>query len=470
VATQPKAAEAAFSPPAHSIAVLPFVNMSGDKDQDYFSDGLSEELLNDLSRINELQVTGRTSSFYFKGKDVDLATVARKLNVGAVLEGSVRRYRHTVRITTQLINAVTGFHLWSQTYDRDLGDILKLQTEIAASVAAALQATLLGDLAAKIELGGTRNPAAFDAYLRGIKAYSSFNDTEELQGVIAALTEAIRLDPNYAVALAKRSAVLSLYAASYAKGSEIRESFDIAEVDARKAIALAPDLAEGHAALAYFLEAGSLDFRRADEEYEHARALSPGNAFVLSGYGHFNVLMGRTEVAIVAMRRAVALNPLDSFTRSLLGQVLYWAHRYDESIATYQEELVLDRENPDAYEYRGLAYYALGNFQQARSTCEVNPDAETQTCLAITYDKLGRRADAKAALEKLKASGGDRNALDIAEIYAQWGNSAKAMEWLEVALRVREPWLVALRADPLFDSLRKDPRFQAIEAELKFPN
>jgi TolB-like protein len=190
---------AAFAPPPHSIAVLPFVNMSGDQDQEYFSDGLTEELLNSLSRINELQVAGRTSSFYFKGKDVDLGTVAHKLNVAAVLEGSVRRSAHTVRITAQLDNAVTGFQLWSQTYDRDLSDVLQLQTEIANAVASALKVTLLGDVAAKIEVGGTRNPAAFDMSLRALKTYRAAIDAKGNLNAIAAYTEAIRLDPKYAL-------------------------------------------------------------------------------------------------------------------------------------------------------------------------------------------------------------------------------------------------------------------------------
>ena len=154
---------AAFNPPPHSIAVLPFVNMSGDKEQEYFSEGLTEELLNSLSRINELQVAARTSSFSFQGEHPDIATVAHKLNVGAVLEGSVRRSAHTVRVTTQLINGITGFHVWSETYDRNLGDVLRLQTEIATAVASALKVTLLGDEAAKIEIGGTSIPTALDA-------------------------------------------------------------------------------------------------------------------------------------------------------------------------------------------------------------------------------------------------------------------------------------------------------------------
>ena len=187
----PASLAAAFNPPPHSIAVLPFVNMSGDKEQEYFSDGLTEELLNSLSRINELQVCARTSSFSFKGKDTDLATVARKLNVASVLEGSVRRSGHTIRITAQLNNAVTGFHIWSQTYDRDLSDVLRLQTEIATAVASALKVKLLGDVAVKIELGGTRNPAAFDAYLRGSRL-SARCTCASLQ---AAITEYTRGDP-----------------------------------------------------------------------------------------------------------------------------------------------------------------------------------------------------------------------------------------------------------------------------------
>ena len=261
-------APAAFNPPPQSIAVLPFVNLSGDKEQEYFSDGLTEELLNSLAEINGLQVAARTSSFSFK-EHPDIVSVAHKLNVAAVLEGSVRRSEHTVRVTTQLINAVTGFHLWSKTYDRDLGDVLKLQAEIATTVASALKVTLLGDEAARIELGGTHNPAAFDAYLRGSKAFSSGPGDVTLKGAIAAYTEAIRLDPNYALAFAGRSRAFTAYAGGGGIASEtvVRELFDKGHADARQAIRLAPELAEGHLALAFFLAFGSLDFSRASEAY-----------------------------------------------------------------------------------------------------------------------------------------------------------------------------------------------------------
>jgi TolB-like protein len=252
---------AAFSPPPHSVAVLPFINMSGEKEQEYFSEGLTEELLNSLAEINGLQVAARTSAFSFGGKDTDIGTIARELNVGAVLEGSVRRSGNTLRVTTQLINAVTGFHLWSHTYDRDLGDVLKLQTEIATAVAGALKVTLLGDIASKIELGGTRNPAAFDAYLRGAQDLNnSVPNFKLLQSALASFTEAISLDANYALAFAARSQALIDESAYFATGAAIREGFDKALADARHALALAPDLPEADGAGAD-IHVGVLRFR-----------------------------------------------------------------------------------------------------------------------------------------------------------------------------------------------------------------
>jgi adenylate cyclase len=218
---------ATFNPPPHSIAVLPFVNMSGNKDQEYFSEGLTEEVLNSLSRISELQVAARTSSFSFQGEHPDISTVAHKLNVGAVLEGSVRRSANTVRVTTQLINGVTGFHLWSETYDRDLGDVLQLQTEIATAVANALKIKLLGDEAAKIEVGGTHNPAALDAYLRASKTYWMNRNVKDVQAAIDGYTEALHLDPDYALGYAARSIALANLASDMRRQNRSRWSASI---------------------------------------------------------------------------------------------------------------------------------------------------------------------------------------------------------------------------------------------------
>jgi len=468
--TAPLAAPA-FTPPPHSIAVLPFVNMSGDKDQEYFSDGLTEELLNSLAEINDLQVAARTSAFSFKGKDTDIGTIARKLNVGAVLEGSVRRSGNTVRVTTQLINAGTGFHLWSHTYDRDLTDVLRLQTDIADAVATALKVTLLGEVAAKIELGGTRNPAAFDAYLRGRKAQLAAHSGNDHQTAIAAFTDAIELDPSYALAFANRSIALATYAGVHARGPAVRESFDKAQQDALKAVALAPDLADGHLALAFYFHYGLLDFTRANEEYEQALGLAPGNARILQWYGRFAATMGHKEAGIAAARRAVILDPLNRSTHSGLGLALFRARQYDAAVAAFQDALALDPDAAFIYAFRGLAYYSLGNLQSAQSSCESKPeDSTSQQCLAVVYDKSGRHADAEAQFAKVKASWGDDAAYGYACIYAQWGNTSKALEWLETALRSRDPGLEELKVDSFLDPLRNEPRFQAVERALKFPD
>jgi len=461
----------AFTPPPLSVAVLPFVNISGDKEQEYFSDGLTEELLNSLSRINQLQVAARTSSFYFKGKDVDLPTVAHKLNVASVLEGSVRRSGNKIRITAQLNNAATGFNLWSQTYDRDLSDVLQLQTDIANAVANALKVTLLDDVAAKIELGGTRNPAAFDAYLRGSKALYSGQGVSSNQTAIDAYTEAIRLDANYALAFAGRSQALSAYAWEFATGTAIREFWDKSQADARQALNLAPELPEGHLALASNFQRGSHDFARASEAFERAMALAPGNAVVLGEGGRFAAQIGRFDAGVAATRRAVALDPLSAQSRALLGEALYWARRYEEAVAAYGEAVSLEPDYEAAYGFRGLAYYGLGDFKSARASCETKRGYwVSQRCLAVTYDKLGRHTDAEAELKKLQVAYGNAAAYSYSTIYAQWGNKAKALEWLATGMGMPCGCLVYVRTDPLLDPLRKEPRFLAIEQELKFPN
>jgi class 3 adenylate cyclase/TolB-like protein len=471
-------ASAVFAPPPHSIAVLPFVNMSPEKEQDYFSDGLSEELLNSLARINELQVAARTSSFYFKGEHADLATIAHKLNVASVLEGSVRRSGQTVRVTAQLTNAVTGYQLWSQTYDRDLGDVLKLQTEIANAVTSALKVKLLADVAAKIEAGGTRKPAAFDAYLRASNAYRRFGpanlaagggNKEGLQSAIDAYTEAIRADPDYALAYAGRSIALADFARALVSGPNVGDYLKRAQTDARKAIALAPDLADGHLALANFF-AGSLEFSDALGEYERALALAPGNARILKEYGAFADLIGRTEAGLTAARRSLVLDPLNPVNHFGLGVSLAFARRYGEAIGAFMGARALTPEDVSVNMWLGIAYYFSGDFQNARAACERAGEVNGPWCLAMVYDKLGRRADAETMLAKLRTLSGDQFAEGFADIYAEWGDTARALDWLETAMRNRDPYLAYTKVNPFFDPLRKEPRFQAVMQELKFPN
>ena len=460
-----------FAPPPHSVAVLPFSNLSGDPHQEYFSDGITEELVNALSQIDALKVIARTSSFQFKGKDADIGTIARKLNVAAILEGSVRRSGKQVRITAQLIDAVNGFHIWSQDYDRDLNNVLLLQTDIATHVAHELQAKLLGDEAPKIELGGTRNAAAFDAYLRGSKAHISGQDANDAQTAISAYSEAIGLDPKYALAYAGRSNAYSSYAEEYASGAAVREAFDKAHADARQAIALAPELAEGHAALGHYFESGARDFGLANEAYERALALAPGNVQVVRSSADFAISMGHSDAGIAAARRGVTLDPLNPRSYYLLGQGLYAARRYGEAVSAFAEAISLDPGYREFYGIRGLAYYGLGDLQSARSSCETKADHwVSQWCLAVVYDKLGRHTDAEAVLAKYRATEGDAGAYQYATIYAQWGDRAKALQWLDRAVRLHDSGLIYLKTDPLFDPLRSEPRFRAIERELRFPD
>jgi TolB-like protein/Tfp pilus assembly protein PilF len=463
---------AAFAPPPHSIAVLPFVNIGGDRGQQYFSDGLTEELLNSLSRINDLQVSARTSSFSFQGEHPDIGTVARKLNVAAVLEGSVRRSAHTIRITVQLVNGATGFHLWSQTYDRGLGDVLALQTEIANAVAGALKITLLGDVAAKVELGGTHDPAAFDAYLRASKTLNEAHAAKDLQTAIDGFSEAIRLDHKYALAFTARADAFNELGGYWAAGvAATEQAFNRALADARMAIQLAPELGEAHGVLGYTFES-LLDFMHANDEYQRAIALTAGDARVLAWYGDFAVSMGRSDAGLAALRHAVLLDPLNRERHWALGTGLRYARKYEAAITAYQDALALDPAYSQASVGRGVAQYALGDFKGARSSCETE-NREFRyylVCLAITYDKLGRHTEAEVMLGKLRAQMGDADSYVYASIYAQWGDTASALRWLETAWRVRDSTLEYLRVDYMLDPLRNEPRFQAIERALKFPD
>lgn len=461
----------AVAPPPHSIALLPFVNMSGDSNQEYFSDGLTEEILNSVAKIDQLHVAASTSSFLFKNRKVNVATIARELNVGVLLEGSVRRSGRTVRVTAEFINAATGYDLWTETFDRDLDDILKLQSEIANAVANALKVTLLGNLTAKVELGGTRNPDAFDAYLRATRDYYRQKDEKEAQAVVGEFTTALNKDPDFALAYAGRSFAINWYATEYGTDQSIPKMLARAQEDAQHAIALAPNLAEGHRALARYYSSGTLDFKHALEESERAVSLAPGSAEMLRFYGLLSVQMGHTASGIDAIKKAVALDPLSALTLGYLGSGYWEAHQFDASIAAFSEALKLDPDNHRYSVQRALNYYAVGDLAKALKSCEAVPSNwQSDVCLAITYYKLDRRAEAERIMQRTMRTNGDAGVYQYADIEAQWGNTVKALEWLERAVSLHQAAsLKELRTDPLLDPLRADPRFQAIQKELNFP-
>jgi serine/threonine-protein kinase len=471
---KPDGVTVVFAPPAHSIAVLPFVNMSGDPKQEYFSDGISEELLNSLSRLEQLQVAARTSSFSFKGQNVDVSTIARKLNVGAVLEGSVRRAGNTVRITVQLINAVSGFHMWSQTYDRSLTDILRVQADVATSVAQQLKVTLAGDESAELELGGTKNPEAYDAYLRGAQLLSNWDTgAADLRAALAALDQAIALDGNFAQAHAMRASVLTDISVFVAKPAELAEVREQARKAAERAVALAPGLGEAHMTLAFVRWVALLDFAGALPEFDRALALSPGNANILRHFAGFNAELGRFQPAIIAARRAVALDPQNVEAHVELGQVLTDARRYDEALTALR---AADSLRPNSVWVKlniENAMLASGQFEQAREICESTLLATEKggrlQCLTLAYHGLGRTRDAERILQEYEALHRDDPSLELAAVYAQLGNKEAALQTLARAEQLRDPGFQTLKVAWGLDPIRNEPEFKAIEARMKFP-
>jgi TolB-like protein/tetratricopeptide (TPR) repeat protein len=464
---------ATFAPPPHSIAVLPFVNMSGDAGQDYFSDGISEELLNVLSRLNDLQVAARTSSFSFKGQNIDVASIAHRLNVGTVLEGSVRRAGNTVRITVQLINAVTGFHIWSQTYDRNLTDILKVQTDVATAVAQQLEGKLLGNEEARISMGGTQNPEAYDAYLRGKQLLLNPDPEAVDRAAIAAFNQAIALDPGFARAYGGRAAAIGNFAIFKAKPGEQASLRAQALEAAQRAVVLAPELGEAHLILAQIRAFLLLDYAGAAPEFDRALALAPGSAPVQKAYASYATDLGHFGPAVQAARRTVSLDPQDVNAHITLGFTLYHARRYGEALAALQHAKAL---NPDSHYIQALMMMALlasGQTQQARQQCESSATPLDEDfrhhCLALVYHTMGKQADAERELQQLKALNGDGSAYGYSQIYAQWGEKSQSLQWLATAQRLRNAGLQALRVDWQLDPIRSEPQFKDIEARMTLP-
>ena len=463
-----------FTPPPHSVAVLPFTNLSGDPSQEYFSDGMTEELINALSHVEALQVSARTSSFSFKGKDADIASIARKLNVAAILEGSIRRSGNTVRVTAQLVSSANGFHLWSQSYDRDLSDNLALQTDIATAVAQELRIKLLGDEAERIEVGGTRNAQAYDAYLRGMQIEVTAQDLSSSRRALAAFDQAVAFDANYAAAYTHRARALRSVANFSNEPSAVRGLYAMALQAAERAVALAPDYADAHMALGWqVLVHGFLDFSGADREIDRAMALAPGSASVLDSYAGFQSLIGHHDVALAAIRRAIKLDPQNPRYREHLLQSLDWARRFEEVLVAVQDAKALHAEGYYAGFHRATSYLALGRPEMASQTCQSTEtpldEGNRHFCLALAYHALGKIRQATTELEQFKALSGDLGAANYAAIYAQWDDAAAAMLWLATAERLRRASLVAIKVDWMFDPIRNQPLFQALERRLNFP-
>lgn len=462
-------AEQAFAPPAHSVAVLAFDNMSGDAKQDYFSDGLSEQLIDTLTRVNALQVAGRISSFSFRGSHATVGDIARKLNVSAVLAGSVRRAGARVVVTAQLTNALTGFNFWSRTYDRDQGDIVSVQTDIAKAVTQSLQVSLLGGDEAELTLGGTTNAAAYDAYLHGQALMRLNGDEVHYRLALADFDRALALDPFYARAYSSRaSALMNIVAiGTMTNAAAEHRMIEDALAAADRAIALAPDMASGHSARANVLNRGRYDHEGAEREELRAIALGP-SALEEDHYANVEVSLGHLDRAVDAAKRATQLDPLSSRSWNVLGRVFFMARRFDEARDALGHLTAINGQLPlSSVGLLGGILVAQGHPDEARKVCAAAASSTENVVLAMAEQQLGHQAEADAHLAKVHALQGDAGAVSYAEIYAQWHHTADALQWLQTAVRLHDPDLADIDVDPMLDPIRGAPAFKAIVAQLK---
>jgi TolB-like protein/DNA-binding winged helix-turn-helix (wHTH) protein len=466
-----RAPDTAFNPPPHSVAVLAFTNMSGDRGQDYFADGLSEELIGALSRVDGLNVAARTSSFSFKGRPVTVADIARALNVGAVLEGSVRRDGQRVRVTAELTDARTGFQFWSRNYDRTFADILKLQTDVANAVVQALTPALVADDLARLNAGGTPNAQAYDAYLRGMRLMKDESETAS-RAALAEFDTAAGLDPNYAAAQAQRARMLAYIAHNTDTNdlTMVRNTVAQALDAGDRAVALAPEYGPAHTGRGLALEM-MLDATGAEAEMQRGHVLAPGSPDADLSYAYLEAALGHAQTAETLARHAVARDPLSAFAYMQLIEVLFFNRNYADMPAAMQHIVALGGGSAleAAQYYQAFADLAQGQYAAAAQLCGKQPFNDGAPCLAIANRKLGQRDQADALLAKFRAESGDNGAYSDAQIYAQWGDTDQALHWLEAALHNRDPALLGLRTDPMLDPLRGEARFRAVERTLDFP-
>ena len=437
---------------AKSIAVLPFVDMSQSKDQEYFSDGLSEELLNLLAKIPALQVTSRSSAFSYKGKDVKLAQVARELNVAHVLEGSVRKSGNRLRITAQLIDARTDKHLWSETYDRSLDDVFAVQDEIAAAVVGQLKVTLLG-AAPKAK---SANPKAYALFLQA-RQLSRQGSAENLEQAVALHLEALAIDPNLAAAWAELG---SCYYLQTTDSRPIAEGTRLAREAVNKALALDPDLAVAYATLGTIVRTYDGDLAAAARHFERALALEPANTEIIAAAMGLARDLGRLEQAVPLSEYIVAHDPVNVGARAALGGAYIRAGRVDEGMASIQTALRLNPKRVQAHYTLGKALLQKGNPKDALAEFQQEAsDSWRLDGIAMAGHALGRKAESETALAELIKGHEVDASWNIAYVFAYRGEADRAFEWLEKAIRYNDTGLTDTGVEWLFNNLHQDPRW-----------
>jgi TolB-like protein/thioredoxin-like negative regulator of GroEL len=461
----PRPSEAATAAPDKSIAVLPLLNESGDPKDEYFSDGLSEELIAALAQINGLKVIGRSSSFRFKDRHEEPKAIGEKLGVSTLLEGTVRKQEDRVRIVAELVNAADGITLWTRTFDRELKDIFAVQQEIAKAVAESLKVTLLGSDEKSVQMA-TKNVEAHNAYLQG-HFHLIRRNAEDYGKAITYFDEAIQLDPNYALAYAERSEAWTLIGDLTGQRPT---AYPKARSDAEKAVAIAPALAEAHAAIGWVRFLAEWKFSEGLHELKRAKELSPANPTANDLLARVIVYMGRIDEAERQARQAVELDPLSAAAHFNLGRVLFYAGKLDEANAAGRKMAELQPSASSSHRWQVLVAVQRHDGETALREAQLEPDAAVRRFeLALAHYVRGDHQAADTALAELVANSRDRLAYQIAQVYAVRGEIDKAFEWLQIAFDNHDGGTLSLAVDPLLRGLRDDPRYKNLLAKLGLP-
>jgi serine/threonine protein kinase/Flp pilus assembly protein TadD len=474
---QTKAAAPAL-PSVASIAVLPFVNRSHDAEDEYFSDGLADELLNLLAKIRGLRVAARASAFRFKGAKEDVATIGRKLNVATLLDGSVRKAGNRVRISVQLVKAADGYHLWSETYDRTLDDIFAVQDDIAQSVVKELRAALLGEEAdskagdevkaeiARAAEGRRTNPEAHRLYLQARHFIDRFTREDVAKG-IGYLKRTLELDPEFALAWAELG--LAYVTEADVSWAAVEEGYERAREAIERALSLEPDLAEGHAGIGWIRMNHDWNWRGAETAYRRALELAPGNVPTLCRAGLLAASQGRLEEAIGLFRRALELDPLNASSYHILGALLRMADRAEEAEGAYRKALELTPERIVTHASLSLTLLAQGRDEEAlEEVARERHEGSRLWALAMILHALGRIAESDQALHELVEKHAEDWAYQIAEVHAFREEPNAAFEWLERAYAQRDSGLADMKFSTCFRPLYRDPRWGVFMRKMGF--
>ncbi len=453
-------AEPISPPTGKSVAVLAFANLSDDKGNEYFSDGVSEELLNVLCKVPGLKVSARTSAFSFKGRQVPIAEIARQLGVAYVIEGSVRKAGDRVRITAQLIKAADGFQVWSETFTRDLKDIFAVQDEIAGLIAGSLSVKL--GTASQV---GIVNPAAYQLFLQG-RAHFNREVLEDYRKAIECYQASLAIDPDSALTWAwlAMAYLMSGALGSMPHGTGFAQSRDAA----RRAIALDPNLAPAYAALGAVLFSSDWDWKQSEAMLVRATELAPGDAGAISLLSNLAQVIGQTERALHLGRRALELDPLNTMAGYIYGKALFQAGRFADLEKQGETLVALNPGGFYGYVFLTYARLLLGRISDAAKAAEQVPvEWARLTCLAHVRKLQGREDEAEAVLAELKAKHSEALSYQIAEVHATRREPDQAFEWLEIAFRQRDPGMTWLKNDSFLKTLHDDVRWPALLRKMK---